>query len=228
MPLPTFATLEEVPEPFRSYAREDAGRIVLDLVEGADVVGLRQNAATLLTEKKALQAKYADVDVDEYRNLKTGKKTDIDARLTAAALEKAELQSQLAAIGTARRTDVKRAEIMRALADAGGTVELLEPIVSTMVDVEDIDGRMHVIVRDAQGTPRYKDGAGTRFGLSDLLAEMKAKPTFQPAFNVKVGSGGGAAPGGAGGPMRVIDASDKKAVLANLDDIRTGKARLAS
>lgn len=231
MTLPVFDSLDQVPEPFRPFAREADGKVALDLVPGAEVAGLRRKRDELLAELKATRDRYDGVDPDDYRTIKAGKSKDVDARLDAAAREKAELQAQLEALKVARRTDAKKAEIARALAEAGATVELLEPIVERMTDVEEVDGRMHVVVRDAQGAIRYRDGAGNRFGLSDLLAEMKGKDAYKPAFNVSVGSGGGSVPssGGAAG-VRVIDPSDKQAVMKAVQagDFTAGRVRLAS
>lgn len=225
MPLPTFATIDEVPEPFRSYAREDAGRIVLDLVEGADVVGLRGKAQQLLDEKKALVARFDGVDPDEFRALKASGRSakDLDERLKAAAEERAALESKLLDVSTKFRARAKSEEITRALAAENANVDLLAPIVSSLVDVDD-DG--HVIVRTADGGTRYRDGAGNRFTVGDLLAELKTKPAYQPAFSVRVGSGGGASQGPHGGHAKTVDVRDAKSFASNLDDIAAGKVQL--
>jgi hypothetical protein len=227
MPLPTFDSLDAVPESLREFAREADGKVTLDLVPGAEVVGLKSNAAKLLAEKKALQEQYRDVDVEEYRTLKDGKGkgADLAARLDAAAREKADLEAKLAAIATARRSDVKRAEIAKAIAAADAEIELLEPIVERFVDVEEVDGRPVVVVRDAQGAPRYKDGQGTRFELADLLGELAANPKFARAFNSTVGSGGGARSSSSAG-VKTVNVHNPKEFGASLDDIAAGKVKL--
>lgn len=226
MTLPAFATIDLVPEPFRPFYREDGGQFVADLVPGADVVGLKRKNAELLAATSDLKSKYADVDPEEYKTLKAngGKARDLDARLTAAATEKAALEARLATVESKYKGNQKKAEITRALAAENANIDLLEPLVSQMVDVDD-DG--FVVVRSSDGSVRYKDGAGNRFTVADLLSEMKLKPAYQPAFNVRIGSGGGASQGGTPQGMRLIDSNDKRAVLANLSDIASGKMKIA-
>jgi hypothetical protein len=224
MTLPAFATIDLVPEPFRPFYREDGGQFVADLVPGAEVVGLKRKANDLLEEKKALAARFDGVDPEEYKALKSSGKTakDLDDRLKAAAAEKAALEAQLADVRGKFKGTTKQNEITRALAAENANVELLAPLVSQLVDVDD-DG--HVVVRAGDGGIRYKDGAGNRFTVADLLAEMKAKPAYQPAFNVKVGSGGGASQGGA--PQgRLVDVKDHRAFTDSIDDIAAGKVKL--
>jgi hypothetical protein len=226
MTLPAFASLDAVPEQFRPFYREDAGQFVADLVPGAEVVGLKRKVTDLLDEKKSLASRFDGVDPEEYKALKAsgGKAKDLDERLKAAATEKAALEAQLADVRGKFKGNTKKAEITRALAAENANIDLLEPLVSQLVDVDD-DG--HVVVRTADGGVRYKDGAGNRFTVSDLLSEMKSKLAYQPAFNVKIGSGGGATQGGTPQAIRLIDPSDKKAALANIDAIASGKIKFA-
>jgi hypothetical protein len=226
MTLPTFDSIDAVPEPFRAFYAERDGKFVADLVPGAEVFRLRRKAADLLEEKKTLASKFDGIDPDEYRALKSSGRSakDLDDRLKAAAAEKAALEAQLADVRGKYKSNTKTVEITRALAAENANVELLAPLVSQLVDVDD-EGR--VVVRTADGGTRYRDGLGNLFTVGDLLAEMKAKPAYQPAFNVKVGSGGGASQGGAPQGVRLIDPNDKASVVASLADIRAGKARIA-
>lgn len=225
MTLPTFDSLDAVPEPFRPFYAERDGRFVADLVPGAEVVGLKRKAADLLEEKKALAARFDGIDPDEVKALKASGKSakDLDDRLKAAAAEKAALEAKLGEVSAKFRNNTKAVEITRALAAENANVELLAPIVSQLVDVDD-DG--HVVVRAADGGIRYKDGAGNRFTVGDLLSELKAKPAYQPAFNIRVGSGGGASQGGAG-QSKIVDVKDSRAFAASISDIAAGKVKLA-
>lgn len=230
MPLPTFASLADVPESFRGYATEEDGKVRLDLVEGADVVGIRQQVRTLLDEKKTLQTRYADIDPDEYKSLKAnkGQQKDVDARLQAAAAKETELNDKLTKKDQQMRKTAKRIEVTTALAKAGANIALLEPLMMQMVDVDEVNDELHVVIRNADGGIRYKDGAGNRFTVGDMLDEMKTKPEYQPAFMTKVGAGGGATSGNgnSSGGVRMIDPNNKADVMASLDDIKSGKARI--
>jgi hypothetical protein len=228
MTLPAFTSLEELPEALRPFAREADGTVTLDLVPGSEAATLRRHAADLLAEKKALAARFADVDPDEYKALKSRKAPTDDAvaKLDAAARENADLKARLAAIETARRADLKRSEIVRAISDAGGVVDLLEHKLDKMVDVEDVDGRTRLVVRDESGVIKYRD-SNTPYGVADVVAELRANPLYAPAFQVKVGSGGGAQQSAGAGGVRTISASDSVAFADNLADIARGKIRVA-
>lgn len=231
MPLPEFPTLDAVPEPFRPYATEVDGKVVLDLVPGADMVGIKRKNAELIQREADIKAKFADIDPDEYKSLKASKGSakDLDERLKAAAAEKATLEDQLTKLRTSVRNSTKRSEVTRALAAENANVALLEPLVMNMVDVEEVEGNVFVVIRTPEGGVRYRNGQGDRFSVTDLLQELKAKPEFQPAFMTKVGSGGDARPGSAGRQgVRLIDPANKQDVMNSLEDIRTGKARIAS
>ncbi len=230
MKIPTFDSIDAVPEPFRPFAREADGKVVLDLVPGADVVGLKKRNAELLTEVKTLTTKFDGVDPEEYKQLKeTGGKLaqDLDARLKVAAETEASLKSKAEQLETRLKLNAKRAEITRALAATGGSVALLEPVVMQLVDVEEANGDYHVVVRNADGTLRYKDGQGNRFGVTDLLQELKSRDEYKPAFSVTPPSGGGATAHGAGsGGMKAVSIRDERAMAEHLEDIAKGKVKL--
>lgn len=232
MTLPAFATIDEVPEPFRPFAKaDDTGKVSLDLVPGAELVGLKRKNAELIAREADLKARFADVDPDEYKNLKAnkGKALDLDERLKAAAAEKDALAGELTKLRGTMRKDTKDTAIARAIsASEGANMALLEPTVAKFVDIEEIDGAMVVVVRTPKGAVRYKNGDGDLFGVSDLLAEMKENPMYKDAWKIKVGSGGGATPGSGGqSGVRTITAPDNRSFGANLDDIASGKVKVA-
>jgi hypothetical protein len=236
MTLPVFDSLESVPEPFRPFYKEQAdGKVAADFVPGGDVVGLKKKNADLLANVAAMRAQYADVDVTEYQNLKAnaGKGADLDARLKVSAENEKKALERADKLAQRMRDQAKRAEITAALSDAGVSVALLGPVVSSMVDVEENGDDLHVVVRDpASGQVRFKDSAGNRLTVKDLLSELREKSEYAPAFPQKVGSGGGA-PVNSGNPaagVRTISASDRAAVAKAVQsgDIRAGKVKIVA
>lgn len=233
MSLPTFDSLDAVPEPFRPFYTVKDGKAVADLVLGADVVGLKQKNAELLASLKETKEKFAGVDPDEFKALKAagGKVQDLDSRLKVAAEAEAKAVARANALADKLRTQAKRSEVTRALADARGITALLEPVVMQMVDVEEAGDDYHVVVRNADGTIRYKDGAGNRFTVADLVADLKKRDEFKPAFLTDAPAGGGAPPnagsgGGGRAGVRTILSTDKTEITRSVDDIRAGKAKV--
>jgi hypothetical protein len=231
MTLPSFATLEDVPEPFRPFAKEADGKFSLDLVPGADVVGLKKKNAQLKEEALALQSKYSGINLDEIETLKAtaAKGAELDSRLKLAMENEAKEKQRADTLARRLLDQAKKVEVTQALAAAGANTALLTPVVMQMVDVVEEGDATHVVVRQSDGSVRYRDGAGNRFTVADLLAELKTKDEYKPAFSVAVGSGGGATPSAGAPGVRVIPASDRAAVMQAVQsgDLRAGKVRIA-
>lgn len=227
MPLPTFQTVDDVPEAFREFAREVDGKVTLDLVPGAEVVGLRRKVDELHESRKSLIAKYDGINVDEYKALKEsgGQVKDLDNRLKIAAENEKKAADRAAALEARLREKAKQTAITAALAEKGGEVALLEPVVSRMVDVIEEGDDIHVVVRNPDGSVRFKDGAGNRFGVADLLDSMMKDDRYKRAFNVAVGSGGGAVTSTAGG-SKAVNINDARGYGDNLEEIARGKVRM--
>lgn len=232
--LPTFDSLESVPEPFRPFYREADGKLVPDLVPGADVVGLKRKVEELHAARKELTERFKDVDLDEYQALKAagGKAAELDARLKVAAEAEAAAKSKAEQLAARLRRKAIQTEVTRALAAAGGSVDLLAPVVERMVDVEEAGDDFHVIVRGPDGSVRFKDGAGNRFTVDDLLSELKTKDAYKPAFMTTPPSGGGATPASGSAPagVRLIKSSDKDAVMKAIQsgEVRAGKVKIVA
>jgi hypothetical protein len=228
MSFPRFKTLDEVPEPFRHLYRFDAAQAeaVADAVQGSEVAGLKDKNRELLRSIADLKTRYADIDPEEVKNLKTigAKAEELDARLVAATRERADAEAKYLK-RTARLHDATRdGAIVAALAKHGATPELLRPYLSQFVSVtEDEDGGMSIAVKDASGNVRFKNGAGDRLDVADFVAELREQPAFAPAFNVTPPSGGGARQGTPPAGARRMGVPDSRTMSANLDDIASGK-----
>jgi len=95
---------------------------------------------------------------------------------------------------------LRRGEAVRAISEAGGSVEALLPhVLGSTKFVETDDGKFKVDVVDGDGNTRVGDTVGNPMTLDQLVGEFKAKDAFAPLFAASGQSGGGAKPGSGGG-----------------------------
>lgn len=234
MELTGFAAIADVPESLRPFVKEVDGKLDLDMIPGADVVGLKHKNAELGRSIAEIKARFDGIDPEEFKALKVNKgkdgqrDKDLESIKQAAATRETELAAELDKLRGSMRTSAKASAIATAIASSpGASLALLEPVLSRMLDVEEVDGAMNVIVRKADGSIRYRDGAGNRCNAMDLLAELKLQPEYAGAWTTKVGSGGGAQPGSGLGGARTVSISDTRAFTDNIADIASGKIRTA-
>lgn len=95
---------------------------------------------------------------------------------------------------------LRRGEAVKAIAEAGGSVEALLPhVLGNTKFVETDDGKFKVDVVDSDGNVRVGDAAGNAMTLGQLVDEYKSKDAFAPLFAASGQSGGGAKGGQGGG-----------------------------
>jgi hypothetical protein len=101
---------------------------------------------------------------------------------------------------------MRRGEAVRAISEAGGSVEVLLPhVLGNTKFVETEDGKFRVDVVDADGNTRIGDAGGNPMNLDQLVGEFKTKDAFAANFAASGNSGGGAqrqSGGGGGGPAK--------------------------
>lgn len=103
---------------------------------------------------------------------------------------------------------MRRGEAMRAISEAGGSVEVLLPhVLGNTKFVETEDGKFRVDVVDADGNTRIGDAGGNPMNLDQLVGEFKTRDAFAANFTASGNSGGGAqgntgGGGGGGGPAK--------------------------
>lgn len=110
---------------------------------------------------------------------------------------------------------------VEALSKAKGNVDLLLPHVKSHLRVVEEDGKFHVVVVDDAGEIRYSldpKRAGQPMSVGELVAEMKAKDAYAPAFEFD-NAGGGASGSGRSG-MRGIKNPWKKETLNYTEQAR--------
>ena len=236
-----YDTLDDIPEILREHAKVIDGKHVLDIdgmIPKKDLDEWRTNNRKLKAELdklkpdfEALQAKYKDVDLDEYTRLKVTP-NDIQKQLSEVETRlKAQFATQLAEERKARDA----AEAKFHTAQIGNAVAMIAPKVGIYdTAIEDIQARATRLFRMVDGAivamkgdePLYSDKEPSKLLGMEEWAGSLAKD-FPHYF--KASSGGGAG-GGAGGPRyngaAVIAMSDQKAFLANLEAIATGKVQV--
>jgi len=234
-------SIDDLPEEVKKhYTKGDDGKFYLaaeGIDDHPDVIGLKAKRDELLTGTKKLkdqlkvwegmsveEVKAAMAAADKAKEDGLIAAGDLDAlkkeyeeklakakKEDAAKSEKA--QQEVEAERKAARDYFRKSEVRRAVAAAGGSVELLEPAIAGMTKVDRTDGGTFILqVLDAAGSPRIKDSAGNPFTVDDLLAEMKGSDVYGRAFDSSGQSGSGAAgTGGKGG----TGAGAKKTVKAS-------------
>lgn len=81
----------------------------------------------------------------------------------------------------------------REIREAKGTPELLEPHLKNRIKAELKDGKVQITVLTPSGMPMLKDD-GKEATIADLIAELKASPIYQRAFEAPSVSGAGSRP----------------------------------
>jgi hypothetical protein len=157
-------------------------------------------------ERKALTTKHAE---------------EIKARDAAMTAALGQLQSELIASAA-----------VSAISAAGGSVELLLPIVEKTTRMKaGEDGRYHAEVVDQSGTPRLspKSGSTAPMSVAELVEELRGDEKFARAFDGSGAKGSGssrssgAGAGGAPAGSKSVSRKDLDGMGANLEGIAAGK-----
>jgi hypothetical protein len=251
MALPAFfKNREEAPEYLREHLIEIEEDQWMVEVDGAEIqkrlVDFRNNNRSLHGENKktkkeledlqqaltVVQAKYKDVDPDEYRTLKEAP-ADIQKQLLEAearlkvSYEKnygdriAQLEADNKAKEQKFQMEKIKSEVARVAPKLGvrptSMRNLQRDAVETMAIIDDQP------VPILKGEPRYSEKSPSRFmDVEEWIGTQVAENPdyFEP-------SSGGGANGGLGGVgrngHRVIPASDTRALLSNLEAVASGK-----
>jgi hypothetical protein len=189
----------------------------------------RSKASEAEKARKAVEAKWGDLEPDAARDAlakleeMAGMDPEGKAKAEREAFEKnlsdkfeADRKKFLDKHTAEREADAKERTVLeaqlenqliaaaasKAIADAGGSVELLLPIVrqSTRMKKND-DGTFSVVVLDAEGTERLSPVAGstTPMSISELVEEKKGDKKYARAYDGSGASGSGAGRSGAQG-----------------------------
>jgi len=147
---------------------------------------------------------------------------DFTAKLTAAQEKAAQIQKERDAYFDSLKTVRVDTAAQAAAAEAKVSVrpEAMRDFASRMRELFAIDEKGNVI---AQGAAKYRGTDGADMTPKEAVAEL-----LQQAPHLFVGSVGGGAGGGSGSMPRgaVIDRSDTKAYLANLEKVAKGEVKV--
>lgn len=175
--------------------------------------GMKRKMDELLKEKKQLADRLKaipdDFDLEQYTKLQAlaEKQREIEERASGWERLKGDLvskhQAELQKVAGERDQWVKRYQdnavrtaMLDAITQADGIPQLLEPLIRSQLRFDEKEG---VVVVDADGNPRLKDGSGKALGIGDLIAELKANELYSGAFKASGASGGGAGGSARGG-----------------------------
>ena len=189
------------------------------------------------TAKEAAKS-FDGIDVDEYKKLKAAsakaerEKAEAEGDFQSleeqlVARHKTELEAKDVVTEKYRVAMNKRlveAELTRAITSAKGDATLLLPHAERFVRVRETEDDFEAFVVDEKGQPMFADGQATPATFETLVTE-KLMAQFPMAFEGTGSSGGGAtrSAGGAGGHARTIQFGDKAAMMANIEDVASGK-----
>ena len=123
------------------------------------------------------------------------KSGDVETVRKAAQAEIDGLKGKLTAMEQRELSAKTSSTISKAIREADGVAELLEPHVRARVKSSiDSDGKVSITVLNADGFEMLNGVSPAT--VKDLIAELKGNATFQPAFKA-AGTGGSGAKGGA-------------------------------
>jgi len=89
---------------------------------------------------------------------------------------------------------LRKKEVLKAIAEAKGSVVLLEDVVLKNTKLVEVDGKQVVQVLDDNGAPKLKDGAKNAsdfMGIAEYVTSLKDQDGYAGAFEGAGGSGSG-------------------------------------
>lgn len=227
-----------MPEATETYTQEQVDAMIAEQVSG-----LKQNRDEVLREaKKAREAlkQYEGVDPEEFKALKAAA-AEAERKKAAAEgnfevwqkqvvdkhqQELAARQAREAKLQAALEARLVQAELTSVIAKHRGDPDLLMPIASRFVKVQETEDGFAAFVADERGNPRVSDGKGTPMSFDDLVTQVLL-PKYPRAFDGTGSSGGGAAKStGAASGTRVVAADDSRGFIANLEAIAKGEVEV--
>jgi len=249
-----YATQDEVPEALREYYVEKDGKFMLDAEGVEDVTGLKTALGKERTDRRAAEAAlktYQEAVGTDPVKAKEGltrlaELSNFDPTKEAEKIAETKMRTREAQLIEKHQqalNDVtsKSARVMKqlqkvlvdnaaltAITEAKGAPELLLPIVRDKVRLREDGEQFFVEVLDAQGNPRIGDTQGSPMTIPQLIAELKASPTYGRAFEPSGASGSGApASGGAGSSAaagaKKVSIRDQQGLNNNLEGLASGK-----
>lgn len=172
---------------------------ILEETGGLGIEGLKKKAAKLLREKKTLEGKAGEFDLDEYNEMKDKHARELKAMEDKHAKALKALEDRNGVLTAALDLEVRQAGAVAAIAkQAPDNVDLLLPHVLSAVAMAEEDGKFSAVVKGENGK-----------SLESYVEGLREK--FPAAFPGSGGSGTGGGQntgGGTGGTVKTISSSD--------------------
>lgn len=199
----TIEKLEDAPEQYREfYVKNKDGKF--DFNPGQAVQGIKSNRDTVLSEKRALQEKFKDIDLDAYNKWRDDEATrkqkeqkdqnDWDARETSLKdAHNKELEKERGKNTTLFKALDKQLIENTALAALNESkvipakVKVLMPHIKAQLKVIEVDGDYVARVIGTDGKVRYQNGS--EMTIAQLVAEFKADDAFSDCFTAETAKG---------------------------------------
>jgi len=221
MPLRIIADkTEDLPEGLRAHAKQEGDRLVVSSLpdgwEIGDTIGLRMRLSEERTARKeaekSLQAYEGIEDAAAAREalqqlkagaLKGSKEIDEFRRQLEAkvAADLAKKDATMSALKSQLREQLVESAAQKAIAEAGGNLKLLLPIVRSAVKAEMAqDGRLGVTLVDEAGKEMVSKVAGATgpMSIAEFVGTLREQPEYKAAFAGSGTGGSGAAHSAAG------------------------------
>ena len=228
------AKLEDVAEQYRSgyQAAPDGNGFVLkeefEFPDPPDVTGITASRDTILSEKKALEEKFKDLDpaaaraaIAEVQKLKGTAQTEADRLKKIEDDLQAERTSREAA-ETRANAQLVRAEGAAAIAKHKGNSVLLMPFVERRSTVK--DGVLTILQEDGK-TPMLDVKTQKPVTMDGLIEHFKSQQDYAGAFEASEAGGSGAPAGGSAQKLApgLVSVTDSAAMGSNLEKIASGE-----
>lgn len=217
---------DDLPEGLRAHAKQEGDRwVVSSLPEGwevGDTVGLRLRLSEERTARKEAEkalAAYEGIDdaaaareaLQQFKAgaLKGSKEIDefrkqLEAKVAADLAKK---DASLSAMQSQLREQLVESAAQKAIAEAGGNLKLLLPIVRSAVKAEVAqDGRLGVTLVDDQGKEMVSKVAGATgpMSIAEFVSTLREQPEYKAAFAGSGIGGSGATHASAGASRAAI------------------------
>ena len=217
-------SIEKVDEKYRPFYEEHDGKFVLEDAL-ADLVTTKKNFSTIVDKERksarnlrsqveawtalgespeAIQKKVRQLEaaVSGSDEAKAQEIERIKAEIIAARDKEIEaLQGKISKADHAVQRYLVEAAAKAAIADAGGSVDVLLPHVISQLKVLEVGDSLEVRLtdpKDPKADYRY-NARGEPMTPQELVLELREQETFKPLFKADDRSGGGTQPGSLGG-----------------------------
>lgn len=224
---------------------KEAAQPLIDAATEAAKAESDKEIKKLVGERNKLKEQvraYGDLDAETARELASKREEieagakDVDKRVTQLKADHDKIVQQLKSENASLKEGLDGALIdtaaHAAVAEFKGNAKLLMPLIRDRARVQEVEGKRMAVVLDEEGNPALAPGAtkaNERMTIKHLVESMSKDESLAGAFAGTGSSGGGAAPGTAGGgtrkPVQLTDLTSLGRLSSEeLASVSSGKA----